>query len=225
MTDGFSLEQVDEIGSTSEALKARAASGAPGEVALLARWQSGGHGRHGRTWRSVDGNLHLSVLLRPQSLRWPGHWSLLAAVALADAVREYVPDPGALRLKWPNDLLLVRPFQAKLAGILLEAGIGGEPWLVIGFGVNLAVAPVDLERPTACLADLCPAPPPDEFASHLLDGLHRWRSRYGREGFAPVRAAWLAAAAHTRGESVAIGIGSNRIQGTFCGIGPDGALL
>jgi BirA family biotin operon repressor/biotin-[acetyl-CoA-carboxylase] ligase len=215
------LEQVGEIGSTSDALKARAADTAHGEVALLARIQTGGHGRLGRSWRSVDGNLSLSVLLRPRSLRWPGHWSILSAVALADAVRPYLPDPRSLRLKWPNDLLLNG---GKLAGILLEAGFTDPPWLVIGFGVNLAGVPEDLGRQTACLADLAPPPAPKEFGVRLLDTLQRWRKRYDRDGFAPVQAAWLAMA-HTPGDIVTADVGARRVQGAFRGLGPDGALL
>lgn len=219
MTEDIPLEVVDEIGSTSEALKARAACPGP-EAALLARRQSGGRGRLGRPWHSVNGNLHLSVLLRPQSLRWPGHWSILAAVALADTVRPCVPS-GALRLKWPNDLLLNG---GKLAGILLEAGFAPGPWLVIGFGVNLAGVPSDLGRPVACLASATPAPAPEAFAGRLLHTLQRWRARYAAEGFTPVRAAWLAAA-HAPGERIVVGIGGRRVHGAFLGLGDDGTLL
>ena len=219
MTEDIPLEVVNEIGSTSEALKLRAARPGP-EAALLARRQIGGRGRLGRPWRSIDGNLHLSVLLRPQSLRWPGHWSILAAVALADTVRPHVP-AGALRLKWPNDLMLNG---GKLAGVLLEAGFAPGPWLVIGFGVNLAGAPSDLGRPVACLASAAPAPVPEAFAGRLLHGLQGWRARYASEGFAPVRAAWLAAA-HAPGERIVVGLGEKSLHGAFRGLGDDGTLL
>jgi len=219
MIGGIPLETVDEIGSTSEALKGRAPCPGP-ESALLARRQSGGHGRLGRPWQSIDGNLHLSVLLRPQSLRWPGHWSILAAVALADTVRSYLP-AGALRLKWPNDLLLDG---GKLAGVLLEAGVTAGPWLVIGFGVNLAGAPSGLGRPVACLASVAPAPAPEAFADRLLQALQGWRARYAAEGFDPVRAAWLAAA-HAPGERIVVGTGAQRVHGAFRGLGDDGTLL
>jgi len=215
------LERVGEIGSTSDALKARAADAAGGEVALLARRQTGGHGRLGRSWQSVEGNLHLSVLLRPATLRWPGHWSILAAVALAEAVRFYLRDPVVMRLKWPNDLLLNG---GKLAGILLEAGLAQSPWLVIGFGVNLAGAPPHLGRSTACLADMGPPPAPETFAAGLLDTLQGWRERYGHEGFAPVQAAWTAMA-HAPGELITADCGGRRVRGAFRGLGPDGALL
>ena len=181
------LEIVDEIGSTSDALRRRAEAEA-GEVALLARRQTGGRGRLGRRWETIEGNLHLSVLLRPGPLRWPGHWSLLAGVALAETVAPFLPDVSGLRLKWPNDLMLG---EGKLAGILAEAGQGRSPWLVIGFGVNLAGAPSDLGRPTSCLAAHTSPPAPEAFAPLLLAALQSWRQRYGTEGFDPVRTAWL----------------------------------
>jgi BirA family biotin operon repressor/biotin-[acetyl-CoA-carboxylase] ligase len=219
--DGFTLEQVDEIGSTSEALKARAAEGAADNFALLARRQTGGHGRMGRPWRSIEGNLFLSVLLRPATLRYPGHWSILSAVALAEAVAAVLPNPVLLRVKWPNDLLLDG---GKLAGILLEAGFAAAPWLVAGFGVNLAAAPDGLGRQTACLADVTRPPSPEAFAQDLLAALQRWRTRYEQDGFAPVRDAWLAIA-HRSGDPLIVGQGDNRIEGRFRGIDNDAALL
>lgn len=211
---------MEEVGSTSDALKERAERG-DGEVALLARRQTGGRGRLGRRWDTVDGNLHLSVLLRPASLRWPGHWSILAAVALAEAVRRYVPEKARLRLKWPNDVLLGA---GKLAGILLETGGVARPWLVIGFGVNLLRAPDGLGRPAAAFSAHAPPPPPELFAGDLLRSLDGWRARYATEGFEPVRRAWLRAA-HGEGETVTATAGSERIEGRFAGLAGDGALL
>ena len=223
------LERVEEVGSTSDELKQRAAAGA-GECALLARRQTCGRGRLGRSWGAVDGNLLLSVLLRPTAPFQPGPWSLLAAVAVAEALEAVLP-PGApqrapLRLKWPNDVLLNG---AKVAGILLEAGLdagpGARPWLVAGFGVNLAGAPRNLDRPTASVADLVSPPPtPDAFAPSLLATLARWRATLDRDGFPPIRAAWLARGP-ARGDPVAAGAGPKRVAGRFAGIGPDGALL
>ena len=225
MTQTIALEIVDETGSTSDVLKLRAVSCPGQEAALLARRQVSGHGRLGRVWHSIEGNLHLSVLLRPQTLRWPGHWSILAAVVLAETARHYLPEPlpeaEALRLKWPNDLLLG---DGKLAGILLEAGVASGPWLVIGFGVNLAGAPPGLGRPVADIGSRCPAPPPEAFAARLLEAMQDWRTRYERDGFDPVRAAWLAVA-HKPGEPIAVGVGERRLHGTFRGLDGDGALL
>ncbi len=190
------------------------------EQALLARRQTAGRGRMGRKWASGEGNLHLSVLLRLEAgpLLAPGHWSILAAVAVHEATAQYVPVEGRLRLKWPNDVLLDR---GKLAGILLDLADG---WLVIGIGVNLAHAPRGLGRAVACLADVAPAPDAEAFARVLLTRLLHWRNRYEAERFAPVRSAWLRAG-HRAGEALTAGEGSGRIAGLFHGLGDDGSLV
>ena len=230
------LEIVESVDSTSEALKRRAVTDHR-EAALLARRQTAGRGRLGRIWHSLDGNLHLSILLRPGVLPMPGHWSLLAAVALAETIRRHAPALPGLRLKWPNDVMLA---DAKLAGILLEAGADTSPWLVIGIGVNLAVAPEGLEhhptelssnlprlgnalvRQTTCLAAHGPAPSPEPFALSMLQSLADWRQRYRSEGFAPIRSAWLAMGPPL---GTPLTITGEPRHGRFAGLGPEGALL
>lgn len=211
----MALEIVESVGSTSDVLKARAEAGA-GECALMARVQTAGRGRLGRRWESPRGNLYLSVLLRPGSVRWPGHWSVMAGVALAETASGWAA-AGALGLKWPNDLMLDG---AKLAGVLVEAGVGaGSPWLVIGFGVNLAEAPSGLGRETASLGGGVSA---EAFAGRLLAQLGVWRGRYAGEGFGPVRAAWLGWGPAVGARLVMAGEAG---EGKFAGLGDSGALL
>jgi len=212
------LEIVDTIDSTSDELKRRLGAGLVGQAALLARRQSGGRGRLGRVWTSPPGNLYLSVLLRPETLRWPGHWSLLSALALAEAVCVHGADPARVRVKWPNDVLLGG---GKLAGILLEAGHHPAPWLMLGIGVNLLVAPEGLGRATACLGP--EAAPPEVFAPTVLDRLSAWRERYEAGGFETLRTAWLERG-HRLGEAVTATAGTRRIEGLFAGLTETGAM-
>ena len=208
------LEIAEALPSTSETLKARAQAGAA-EQALFARRQTAGRGRMGRSWVSPEGNLHLSILLHPRAPFTPGHWALLAAVALLETTAAHLPDPARLTLKWPNDLLLDG---AKLAGILLDAGHAGPvPWLVIGIGMNLVAAPTDLGRPTAALAQHTSPPDPVAFAHALLQTMQTWRARYDAEGFPPIRSAWLR---HGPRPGASLQPGAS-----FHGLAEDGALL
>ena len=121
--------------------------------------------------------------------------------------------PGA-RIKWPNDLLCGG---AKLAGILLERA---DDAVVIGFGVNLAHHPEDVDRPATSIAAIAgTAPEPQAFAEALTDSFARWLGRWRGEGIAAVRRAWLAAA-HPLGTALT----ANGKDGLFDGLDETGAL-
>lgn len=223
---GWRLLVQESLPSTSDALIRLAEAGEADGLALLARRQTAGRGRSGRSWHSPEGNLYLSVLLRPTgSAREAGQWTLLAAVALAEAASALEPDSAALRLKWPNDLLR---HGAKAGGILAECAIArgdgveaGLAWMVIGFGVNLATAPALPDRPTATLAR---AEAPEVFAARLLAALDRWRAVQAAQGFAPIRRAWEARGP-ARGAALEVRVGPATISGRFAGLAEDGSLL
>lgn len=223
---GFRLSVHEALPSTADLVARRAEAGEPEGLAVLARRQTAGRGTQGRGWEGPEGNLHLSVLLRPaEPLRTVPQWSLLAAVALADAAAAVIPDAGALALKWPNDLLLNG---AKAAGILTEASArpdGAIDWLNIGIGVNLARAPSVPGRVTACLADAgLPPPEPEAFATILLAALDRRRAERTALGFEPIRAAWLARGP-APGTQLAIRRQGRETTGSFAGLAEDGSLL
>lgn len=223
---GFRLQIHEALPSTSDLVIRLAEAGEPEGLAVLALRQTAGRGTQGRVWQGPSGNMYMSVLLRPaEPLRFASQWSLLAVVAAADALAPYLPDPAALGVKWPNDLMLGG---AKSAGILTEIAAddaGGIAWVVIGIGVNLAVAPEVPGRTTACLAGLGITPPsPERFATELLAAIDRRRGERLAHGFAPLRAAWLA-----RGPAIGTHLAIRRqgaeIAGRFAGLAEDGSLL
>src|SRR5262245_57483868 len=92
--------------------------------------QTAGRGRLGRVWVSPPGTAVLcSVLLRPPPGRRFPELSLVAGVAVADAVEEALE--LSAQIKWPNDVLVNRK---KVAGILAE---GREGAVVLGIGLNV----------------------------------------------------------------------------------------
>ena len=223
---GFRLHVHEALPSTSDLVIRLAEAGEPEGIVILAHHQTAGRGTKGRGWEGPSGNLHLSVLLRPdEPLRFAVQWSFVAAVALADALLPLLPDPSVLSLKWPNDLMLNG---AKAAGILAETsagGAGGIAWVCLGIGVNLAHAPDVPGRATASLADLGLAPPtPEAFAADLLNALAARRAQRAAEGFGAIRAAWLARGP-AMGAPLAIRRQGAEITGRFAGLADDGSLL
>ena len=220
------LEVYPELGSTSDMCAARAAAGEPAGLAVLGLRQTSARGSRGRGWQSPAGNLSLSFLLRPEgSAVDAGCWPLLAGVAVVDAARPLLPNPGALTLKWPNDVMLRGH---KLAGILIDTALDATGMLgsvIVGIGANLAVAPQVEGREVACLADEGIVPPgPEMFARSVLDRIGHWQAVLERHGFADLRAAWLARA-HPPGTRLTVVQGGDRLEGAFRGLSPEGHLL
>ena len=144
-------ERFAVVDSTNDVVRGWLAGGEPEVCLAVADRQSAGRGRAGRTWVAPDGAaLLLSLGFRPSWLAPDRTWRLAALVALAMAgAAENVaglPD-GAVRLKWPNDLVVEDGGPAdprtglprKLAGLLGETdGLGtAAPRATIGLGVNV----------------------------------------------------------------------------------------
>jgi BirA family biotin operon repressor/biotin-[acetyl-CoA-carboxylase] ligase len=133
----FRLIRHDVVDSTSErAFAAIAAGTARHGDAHLARGQTRGRGRFGRTWHSApDEGLYMSVVLLPPPPPWnPSALTMAAGLALFDAAEKLGARTCAL--KWPNDLLVEG---AKLAGVLVETrGLDpARPHYVAGIGLNV----------------------------------------------------------------------------------------
>jgi BirA family biotin operon repressor/biotin-[acetyl-CoA-carboxylase] ligase len=137
----FAVERHDALASTNDRARDLAARGET-DVAVVADEQTGGRGRRSRGWASPPGGVWASVLLRPEvgAERAP-LLTLAAAVATTRACREAGADAG---IKWPNDVLCRdgrgERGGSKVAGVLTERGVSeGDPWLVVGVGVNANV--------------------------------------------------------------------------------------
>ncbi len=133
--------QLRRTASTNDRARELALAGAPHGTLVTADEQTAGRGRQGRRWSAPAGSsVLMSVVLRfTDAGGAPALLPLTAAVAVCD-----VAGPEA-RVKWPNDIVLVRPdgSLAKLAGILTE-GRPQEGWAVLGIGLNVAVELRDL---------------------------------------------------------------------------------
>lgn len=173
---GQEIQYYEEISSTNTSLKAMARNGAPEGTALIARRQTGGRGRLGRSFQSEDGGVYLSLLLRPQcSPEDLMHLTCAVAVAMCDAVEAACGlRPG---IKWTNDLVYGRK---KLGGILTELGFGpkGEvDYCILGIGINCAQREEDFSpelRDMAASLTMVTGKPlsPDVLAARMLEKLH-----------------------------------------------------
>jgi BirA family biotin operon repressor/biotin-[acetyl-CoA-carboxylase] ligase len=204
----------EECTSTQDVL--RSAELPEGAVAVTEH-QSAGRGREGRAWEDAPGqSLLLSVLLRPPAGLPAQQLSLVAGLAVAEAI-DAVAETSA-QVKWPNDVFLEG---RKVAGVLLEST---EGTVICGMGVNVAQTeddlPTDARVPPASL--LTATGRDHDRAALLVELLVRLQRRYdewldlGIALFVPD----LGRRDALRGLAVKVG----GVSGTAAGIAADGRL-
>lgn len=210
------LESVD---STNTYAKKLAAEGAPHGTVVLAKAQTAGRGRLGRSFYSpADEGLYLSLILRPtappeQFL----HLTAMAAVASCEAVEEVCSlKPN---IKWPNDLVVGTK---KLAGILCER----TDAVIVGIGINLAQTkfPPELQEiATSVLLTAGSVPNRVQLAAALIRAFSRMDAALFSE-----KAAWMQKFSEncvTLGKSVQLLRGDTVRDGFAESVTEDGALI
>ncbi|HET7145503.1 MAG TPA: biotin--[acetyl-CoA-carboxylase] ligase [Anaerolineales bacterium] len=220
------LRYFDSIGSTNDEALAWAATGAQDLSIVIADEQTNGRGRLDRKWFTPKGSaLAFSLILRPSAAQRP-HLSRTVGLA-ALSIAESLTGLGlAVRIKWPNDILLNG---CKTAGILIETVWSGEDIdsLVIGMGVNVyktSVPPSEsLQFPATSLEDALGKEPParEEILFNILNALVNWRDQLGADKLIDT---WELALAF-RGEQVQIHAGGESpFTGELLGLESDGSL-
>lgn len=224
------IDVVESIGSTNDAVLALGREGAPGGTAVAARRQTAGRGRRGHVWESPEGNLYLSVLLRPEvpPSRLPG---LAAACGLGALDSLHAFGLGnEPQLKWPNDILAQ---DRKLAGILVEAALddAGETFAVCGIGVNVTQAPRGLTA-TSIAELMAPRATPSfsSLAHALRDAISArvgaWATVSAAEPLEGIRDDYVSALAWRGREVVALAPdGRPLARGRLAGVDPWGRAV
>ncbi|MDR2375477.1 MAG: biotin--[acetyl-CoA-carboxylase] ligase [Treponema sp.] len=127
------------VSSTMDVSRSLADGGAPHGTVITADFQEAGRGRTGgRPWLGDAGdNLFFTILLRYGSFAAiPAALTLRTGLAVSLAIGDLVPPlAGLVRIKWPNDVLILLPQGGrKIAGILSESN---GSTVFIGVGVNI----------------------------------------------------------------------------------------
>jgi len=179
------------LDSTNDHLLKMAEDGAPEWTVVVAERQTEGRGRRTNDWWSPPGNLHMSILLRPevnpkQLLRLP----VIASLAFLSALGE---SGSPLTVKWPNDILLKG---RKMAGILSESRIEGDKvlWAAVGFGVNMVRPgddlPTSLADRLAFVYELDEDLEPGELAVRIALGMKAWSGAMRGDGWNNAMVQW-----------------------------------
>ena len=227
LAPAYRLVALDCVDSTNDEAKRRAEQGAEDGTLVWAHEQTKARGRRGRSWTSARGNLHFSLVLRPDcSPAEAAQLGFVAALGVGDAVGSVAPPLIEVLYKWPNDVLFN---DRKGVGMLLESQIkpdGGLDWLVLGIGVNVTDFPEDSEFPATSLrfegapAEVTEVAVLEAFSRHFLSWVNRWLD----EGFAPIRKAWLSHAFRL-GEEIRVNLPRESLTGRFADLDESGTLI
>ncbi len=221
---------LEEVASTNEVARALVERMVAEETDLLptcivARRQTAGKGRSGRTWETAgDGAVAASVVVPwpegPRRIRVP----VATGIALARSLS--LAFGVDLRLKWPNDLLASG---RKVAGILVEGRTlpDGTGYVIIGLGLNVRATRADL--------DALRLPSATSLALEGADGaalegdapfvavLTALDAALGEE-IADLPEAFSAVTVHRPGDSLEIRDGEKVVRGRYLGLTEDGLL-
>lgn len=224
---GAFVHELASVGSTNEEAKLLARLGAAHGEVVIAREQTAGKGRRGRSWLGLPGQqLYLSVILRLDlEARDAPKIVSLVAVAVAEALDAFGVEAA---IKWPNDLEVGG---RKIAGILLELSATGRgiEFLVAGIGVNLDGRREELpeeirSRATTVEEAAGRKVAGRELAGVILARMEAWLDRLAAEGFEPIRARYLERSAIIGGR-VRMIEADRELEGVAEGVDEAGALL
>lgn len=149
-----------------ETAKDRAREGAPHATLLYSGLQKEGRARMGRIWHSVEGCLHIALIVRPQvGMAYLSWLTTVCSLGVLDALRSL----GAtdVRPKWPNDLMYNGH---KLGSVFVEAGWGEGVFAVCGIYLNVNQNPQLAQRISSSF-DGSPRPAAPAFLSDVLANL------------------------------------------------------
>ena len=221
----FTILHFDSIGSTNTEALRQARLGADAGLCIVARQQTAGRGRHGRTWISPeDAGLYMSIILRPSlETKFLPLITLMAGVAVHETLSEL-----GLRvdIKWPNDILVN---EKKISGILTESAENERGTaVVVGIGINLTSQNFPDEiaaKATSIGAELEQAVAFSDLERLLIRHFGNYYDMLSEPaGPAAVIAEWKHRSTYCCGKSVRVTMASDTVTGITDGLETGGAL-
>jgi BirA family biotin operon repressor/biotin-[acetyl-CoA-carboxylase] ligase len=224
----------DVIGSTNTRASELAVERAAEGVFVLARQQTAGRGRLGRTWASPpDAGVYVSVLLKPNTLS-PEQLAPITLSCGVAAARAVEKTAGVqLGLKWVNDLVYsgrkIGGILAEMASLPATESLPAGKALIVGFGLNLrmneADVPEDLIDKMGWLERIAGMPvDANILVANLLQELETAYDQLKDRKSGEILKEWRSRSV-TLGSEIVATSGSTTLRGTAVDIDDSGALL
>lgn len=222
----FNILRFDRVDSTNSEAINQAKRGAREGLCIVARQQTAGRGRYGRTWISEqDAGIYLSVVLRPKiEIRFLPLITLMTAVAVSDVLRDlYNLNTD---IKWVND---VHVGGKKICGILAETTETAKGLAVIvGIGINLKSSnfPTQIaDSATSVESEIKREADQEEILEALTKSFGLFYNVLQNENGAVIIVdEWTKRSSYAFGKSVRVKLENEIITGTTDGLEENGAL-
>ena len=225
---GNTIHFFKELDSTNIYASRIARNGTPEGTVVITDCQTRGKGRLNRVWQSPPRkNIYTSIILKPSiKPSVAPQLTLTAGVAAAEFLSRYCP--GAVTLKWPNDIQVRKN---KICGILTEMRTTGGTidFVVIGIGININMRKEEFdeefrESSTSLREETGYDISRVDFAVGLYQSFEKWYEIYRSEGFVSIKDRWFEYS-EILDKQIQINYKGNIQKGKVLGIDKCGALL
>jgi BirA family biotin operon repressor/biotin-[acetyl-CoA-carboxylase] ligase len=170
----FRIQNLAQTGSTNDDAAKLLGEPESDGLVLTADYQTGGHGRLGRTWVAPPESSLLFTAILPRRVRSADLWAVTFWTALGVADGIEAATGVRVDLQWPNDLLIDG---RKCCGILCVSRVAGEyAWVGCGVGLNVSRPEHDdslaaVVSPPAFLSDVAPEHATTEDRRRILNAI------------------------------------------------------
>jgi BirA family transcriptional regulator, biotin operon repressor / biotin---[acetyl-CoA-carboxylase] ligase len=222
----------EEVTSTNDVAHNLEKEDAPSGTVIIANKQTKGRGRLNRYWLMMEGDVALSLILRPPYLpNNEGLLPMMPALAMTKALSKFSLEA---KIKWPNDIVVAGPkshsylgnFQ-KLGGILIE-NVFCQSHLkasIIGLGLNVVNNPSLYEQipHAAFIKQFCPTVNRMDIVANFLICLDEKidQIKHDEQGIIKEYVAMCATLGHRVKVNTSLGV----IVGEALSIKSDGSLI
>lgn len=205
---------------------------APDGSIFLAETLTQARGRQGREWTFAPGQIAMTILLKPESLKSIpsqdvplrlNQLNMALSLGILEPLKKY-----GVGLKWPNDFIVQ---DKKVGGMLLEAVWQGTELkgIILGFAVNVTnfFEETDPLYPIAISLQTAMGEPVDKSAleKELVVCLDKWYGVWSSGGFDHVYEQWSQHQAYVNKSISVHNKNGTLVEGVFLRVLPNGDLV
>ena len=218
----FDLYFFKNLENSNDKIKEFVKNSYSSDLALFCINQNKGRGRKGRVWKSKEGDLTCSILIKKKlNISEIGRINIIIVSILINIFEDL--GLNKVNFKWPNDIIINNK---KVAGILIETSVsnGIVTQLIIGIGVNIKSEPKNLKYSSTSLFENGLKLKAHNLFFSIIKRLYFYIENYSKIDFSYLSKK-LSNQFFNKKSLINVYNGNNKYVGIFSKIGPLGELI